>query len=172
MLKLAGSICILLASSGMAYSLIMGLHMELQQLEELMDLLSVIEGEIMYSRCPLPELLRHLSETAKEPYRSILSQAGSRMEESEEADMTVLWKEICGCFRKELRYGQAEYQILLRTGGVFTYMSLESSLQLLRLNREKLKSIIEKKRGEFADRRKLYSCICYMAGLLSIVLLF
>ena len=171
MLKLLGCVCILAASSGMAYSLIAGLSCELRQLEELLDLLLALEGEIAYCRSPLPELLRQLSETAGDAYREILAEAGRRMEESEEADMAALWRETCARHRAGLRIRDAGYQALARIGEVFVYTSLESSLQLLRLNQEKLKGVLAGKRGEFADRRKLYGCICYMAGLLSIILL-
>ncbi len=171
MLKAAGCICILLASSGMAYSCVLGLRMELRQAEQLMDLLAAVEGEISYSRRPLPELLLQLAANTPQPFQDILKQGSSRMEENKEADIPVLWKSVCEQFRPKIALPGQAYQILLRTGEVFAYSSLESSLQLLRLGQKKLDLFIESCRVQLAGKQKLYCCLCYMAGLLSIIIL-
>lgn len=171
MLKFAGCLCILAASTGMAYSYICGLWRELRQMEQLLELLTVMESEITYSRCPLPELLLHLSEHLPQPYRDLSAQCSRRMEDNREADIPALWKDVCEGFLKQLAMPPAAYQILLQTGQVFAYVSLESSLKLLQINRQKLAGLIEKSRAEFTDRRKMYCCLCYVAGLFSIIIL-
>ncbi len=171
MLKSAGCICVLLASTGMAYSYICGLRQELRQMEQLLELFIVLEGEITYSRCPLPELLLQLSGHMPEPYHSLLVRSSRRMEDNREADIPALWRDVCGEFRSQLAVPGEVYQILLRTGEAFAYASLDSSLQLLRMSQKKMAAWIEQKRGEFAGRRKLYCCLCYMAGLFSVILL-
>lgn len=171
MLKLAGCICILLASSGMAYSYICGLHKELRQMAQLQELLTVMEGEITYSRCPLPELLLHLSEHLPEPYHGLLVQCSYRMEDNREADIPVLWKTICEEYQVQLAVPMEAYRILLRIGEVFSYDSLESSLQLLQLSQKQLMALMEKGQADFEGKKKLYCCLCYMAGLFVIILL-
>lgn len=171
MLKLLGCICILAASSGMAYSCVLGLRVGLRQTEQLLDLLTAMEGEITFSRCPLPELLAHLAQHMQDPYGELLAQAGHKMEDNREADIPVLWKEICEQFHAQLHIPREAYQVLLRIGEVFSYSSLEASLQLLQLGRKKLAAVAEDRYAEFAGKRKLYCCLCYMAGLLSIILL-
>lgn len=171
MLKLLGCICILAASSGMAYSCVLGLRMGLHQTEQLLDLLTAIEGEVTYSRCPLPELLMRLAQHMPEPYRGLLMQAGRKMEDNREADIPVLWKEVCEQYRAQLYIPLEAYQVLLRMGEVFSYSSLDASLQLLQLGRKKLTVAAEGQNAEFAGKRKLYCCLCYMAGLFSIIIL-
>lgn len=171
MLKLFGCLCILAASSGMAYSCVRGLRIGLQQIELLLDLLTAMEGEMTYNRCPLPELLVYLAQHTKEPYRELLGQAGRSMEDSTEADIPALWKEVCGQFRMQLQLPQEAYQVLLRMGEVFSYPSLEASLQLLQLGQKKLAALLESRYAEFAGKRKLYCCLCYMAGFFSIIIL-
>jgi len=171
MLKLAGCICILLASGGMAYSCIYSLRKEISQSEQLLDLFTVLEGEVAYSRCPLPELLARLSGQMPQPYSRLLMQSSKQMEENQEADIPALWKLSCEEVRPELMLPPQAYQALLRMGEAFSYTSLESSLQLLRLGQKKIAGLIDEKNAEFAGRRKLYCCLCYMAGLFSIILL-
>ncbi len=171
MLKLLGCICILAASGGMACSCVAGLKQKLRQTELLLDLLTAIEGEITYSRCPLPELLAHLARHTQPPYGKLLEEAGVRMEDSLEADIPVLWKQVCDAFRPQLDLPAEAYQVLLRVGEVFSYTSLEASLQLLGLGRKRLAAVAEGRYSEFAGKRKLYCCLCYMAGLFSIILL-
>uniref|UniRef100_N2A3Q5 Stage III sporulation protein AB n=1 Tax=Eubacterium plexicaudatum ASF492 TaxID=1235802 RepID=N2A3Q5_9FIRM len=171
MLKLIGCICILAASSGMAYSCTVGLQVRLRQTELLSELLTAIEGELTYSRCPLPELLIHLSQHMKEPYADLLLQVSSQMEENREADIPVLWKEACTRFRRQMNLPSEVYESLLRVGEVFSYSSLDSSLQLLEYTKKKLDAAIRSQYAEFAGKRKLYCCLCYTAGLFSIIIL-
>lgn len=171
MLKLAGCICILLASTGMAYSCISGMRKELRQGEQMLDLLTVLEGELAYSRCPLPELLARLSLQTPQPYSQLLKQCSKQMEENQEADIPALWEQSCQEVRRELALPPQAYQTLLRMGEAFSYTSLESSLQLLRLGQKKIAGLIDGRNAEFAGRKKLYCCLCYMAGLFSIILL-
>lgn len=171
MLKLAGCICILLASSGMAYSCIYNLRMELSQSEQLLDLFTVMEGELAYSRCPLPELLLRLSRQMPQPYRQLLEQSSKQMEENQEADIPALWGQSCQKVRRQLMLSPQAYQALIRMGEAFSYTSLESSLQLLRLGQKKMAGLIDERNAEFAGKRKLYCCLSYMAGLFSIILL-
>ena len=74
MLKLAGCLCILVASSGMAWTLVYGMRQELCQMEQLAELLTAVEGEVTYTRCPLPELLEQLAGHMRTPYRELLQQ--------------------------------------------------------------------------------------------------
>ncbi len=171
MLKLCGCICILLASSGMAYSCVLGLREQLSLMEQLLELLTALEGEITYTRRPLPELLQHLSKHMPEPYCSLLMQSSRRMEDNNEADIPSLWKAVCEEARGQFPMPGEAYQVLLRVGDVFSYTSLEASLQLLRIGQKTLATLIASGRGEFSAKRKLYCCLCYMAGMFLIVLL-
>ncbi len=171
MLKLAGCICILAASSGMAYSCIRSMYGSLRETELLAELLTAVEGELTYNRCPLPELFVHLSEHMKKPYRELLLQMSSQMEENREADIPVLWKEACAQFHRQMNLPGEAYAALLRVGEVFSYASLDSSLQLLAYTKKKLDAAIHKQYAEFAGKRKLYCCLCYTAGLFTIIIL-
>ncbi len=171
MLKLAGCICIFAASSGMAYSLILGLHSQVHSTELLLHLLTAVEGEAAYCRCPLPELLAQLGRHQPEPYKKLLLEASRQMEDNREADIPTLWQQVCGQFEKELDLPKEAYQVLLRVGEVFSYTSLESALQLLQLGQKRLAGTIAEKSAEFAGKKKLYCCLCYMAGFLSVILL-
>lgn len=171
MLKLAGCICILAASTGMAYSGILRLRMELYQIEILMDLFTAVEGELAYCRCPLPELMGRIAEHMPAPFNAILEQSSSRMEENCEPDIPVLWADACEQYSVQLMVPKEAYEVLLRLGEVFAYSSLESSLKLLRLGQKKLELLMEGRNAEFAGRRKVYCSLCYMAGLFLIILL-
>lgn len=145
--------------------------MELDQIETLMDLLTAVEGEITYSRCPLPELMNRLAEHMPGPYDEILLQGSRRMEENSEPDIPVLWADVCEQHSARLIVPKEAYEVLLRLGEVFAYTSLEASLKLLRLGQKKLEFLIEARNAEFANRRKVYCSLCYMAGLFLIIIL-
>lgn len=136
-----------------------------------MDLLTAVEGEITYSRCPLPELMNHLAEHMPMPYDEILAQGSRRMEENCEPDIPVLWADVCEQYCAQLMVPKEAYEVLLRLGEVFAYPSLEASLKLLRLGQKKMEFLIEGKNAAFAGRRKVYCSLCYMAGLFLIIIL-
>lgn len=171
MLKLSGCILILLASSGMAYSFVRGLRLELRQMEQLLSLLTAMEGEITYSRCPLPDLLAHLAGRESAPFGEILAEAGRRMGDNQQADLPLLWKSVCAQYKRQLALTGESYQVLLRAGEAFSYTSLESALQMLRFGQKKMDFLLKTRQGEFDVRRKLCCCLCYTAGLGSMILL-
>lgn len=171
MLKVFGCLFLFTASSGMAYSLVLGLHSQLHQTELLLGMLTAMEGEVAYSRSPLPELLTQLAGHLQEPYCKLLLEASRRMEDNREADVPALWKESCDQLHQQLSLPQEAYEVLLRVGEVFSYTSLESSLQLLRLGKKRLDEIMQRQYAEYAGKRKLYCCLCYMAGFCCMVLL-
>ena len=94
------------------------------------------------------------------PYRELLQQCGHAMEESREADIPALWKAACGEWKEQLVLPGEAYQILWRMGEVFTYTSLDSSLQLLQSGRRRLETLMAKEQADFAGKRKLYSPSC------------
>lgn len=171
MLKLAGCICILLASAGMARSFIYGMRQELCQMEQLSELLMAMEGEVTYSRCPLPELLEQMAGHMQTPYREMLLACSRDMEANLEADIPALWQDVCREWKSQLVLSGEAYRILQRMGEAFSYHSLDASLQLLSSGKKRLETLLAESRAEFAEKRKLYSCLCYMTGLCSIILL-
>lgn len=171
MLKLAGSLCVMMAASGMAYTYSYGLRRGYLQMEQFMELLTVIESEILYSRCPLPELLAHLSMHLPQPYQGILAQCSQRMEDNKEADIPALWKRSCEEYRAAFHMPAEACQILLQAGNVFSYTSLDSSMQLLQASRKKLAAMMEKTQAESEGKKKLYCCLCYMAGFCTVIML-
>lgn len=171
MLKLAGCACILFASFGMACSYISSLCLGLRQMMQLLELLTVIESEITYSRCPLPELLPRLSKHLPQPYQNLLVQCARNMEDNREADILTLWKTVCAEYKDSLAFPTEAYRILLRTGEVFSYASLESSLRLLKISQKQLELLIEKGQEGYEGKKKLYCCLCFMTGFSSIIIL-
>ncbi|MDE7313029.1 MAG: stage III sporulation protein AB [Eubacterium sp.] len=171
MLKLLGCLFIFAASSGMAYSLVLGLYSQIRQTELLLRLVTAVEGEVAYSRSPLPELLSKLAGHLPEPYQELLTEASRQMEDNREADIPALWTESCVRFQKQFSLPQEAYEVLLSIGEVFSYTSLESSLQLLQLGKKRLDGAMQRLDAEFSGKRKLYCCLCYMAGFSCIILL-
>lgn len=174
MLKLCGCVCILAASSGMAYTCILGLYHRLRQTELLADLFTAMEGELTYSRCPLPELLSRLSRHSRQPYAELLMQAARRMEENKEADIPLLWEDVCTQYRRQMSLPSEAYEALLKVGEAFSFSSfssLDASLRLLQPARRKLDVLIRDQYAQLSGKRKLYCCLCYTAGLFFIIIL-
>ena len=171
MLKIVGSLCIFLASGGMAYVQVCGMKNEIKQLGQLMEWLHILEQELRYCRSPLPEVFKQIGGQLAAPWQQILMDTAERMRLYEQASVTEVWEAVCTCHRDMISLKGTDYQRLLQMGEIFSFRSLESSLQLIQMNRDYFSESRESRREEYENRKKLCCCICYLTGFFVVVLL-
>ena len=171
MLRVLGILCIFLASGGMAYVHICGMRREIVQLGQLMEWLHVLEQELRYCRSPLPEMFQQLGGQLTAPWQQILQDTAGQMRQYEQASVSEVWKTVCEGYRDLISLKETDYQRLLQMGEIFSFRSLESSLQLIELYIHHFSESREGRREEYGNRKKLCCCICYLTGFFVVVLL-
>ena len=171
MLKVIGVFMIMIGSSGYGMRLYLDLKDGIWHINCFIRLLEVVISEINYRNLSLPECLRMQAEHAGEPYKSIYKEVYRCYEEDGRCD-------IATCFRSKLEEGLVRVPLTASekeiVEGLFEEMPIydpEMQIKLLAGKKQQLEKILLKRENELAEKKKLYTTLGVMVGLLLILIL-
>lgn len=171
MLKLLGSVLILIASIGLAYSIQIELKEHQKRLFELRSLLTKIFWEMNYSMRPVEMVLLYQIETQDEALAGILREIGECLMKKEAKCGEDIWQEVFRKHRRELGLKTEEGELIEQAGRAFFGKSVEENQKILSLYQERLDFLIDVERKERKEKQKVYQTVCVMSGLVLIILL-
>ena len=179
MLRLFGSILILLACTGFGFSKSQDMQKHLEQLEEIKKLFYLLRSELQYTRAPFAEVFEKIGRKSSEPFRKWLLTLSKRLREKTIGSFWEIWiasidAELSeehlktsffrgnhkGCFLK-----QDELEELRSVGKNFEYM------ESLDLYIEQLEYEIKNVREAYQSKRKLCRSMGIMGGIFLVILL-
>ena len=91
MLKAMGIIFLLIGAVGFSYSLCNDRRKQLQLLKEIRYFYQLMQGDMQYTRMPLPLIFKNLSISLREPLGSIILKIGEVMTPGQEKDFSDVW---------------------------------------------------------------------------------
>ena len=171
MLKLVGSMLILIASIGLASSIQNELKQHQERLFELRSLLIKIFWEMNYSLRPVEMVLLYQIETQDECLGIILKEIGECLMKKEAKCGEDIWQEVFHKYRKELGLKAEESEVIEQAGRAFFGKSVEENQKVLSLYQERLDFLMEVEQKERKEKQKVYQTVCIMSGLVLIILL-
>lgn len=171
MLKMAGSICILLASIGLAASLSAELKEHIMLLYEIRQMLVDIAQEAGYSLLPMEQILQGRLHIQTKALWDFCQELGEKLQEKKEADGAVLWQSMFWKYEKKLRLDAAECDVLEHAGRAFFGKNTEENERNFALYLERLDYLIDEKRKEVKEKKRVAQTLSMMGGLMLIVLL-
>ena len=171
MLKLVGSVLILIASMGLAYSIQNELKQHQERLFELRSLLTKIFWEMNYSMRPVEMVLLYQIDTQDECLNEMLREIGECLMKKEAKCGEDIWQEIFHKHRKELGLNAEESELIEEAGRAFFGKSVEENQKILSLYQERLDFLMEVEQKERKEKQKVYQSVCIMSGLMLIILL-
>lgn len=171
MLKLAGSLIIITASAGLAYTIRRDMTEHLKLLYEIRKMLLDISYAASESMQPVEILLGCFVRTKDERLNAACKEIAERLIEKREGEGEDVWKKVFEEHRKELGLCSEEAEILERSGSAFFGKSMEENRKHLLYALERLDFLIENIRGEQKEKQKVYQTISVMSGLLLILVL-
>lgn len=171
MLKLLGSLFILTASVGLAYSIKRDMTAHLYLLYEIRKMLIDISYAASESMQPVEILLGCFIRTRNERLNEACGKIAETLMEKREGDGAKVWRKIFEESRSELGLRGEEAEILESAGGAFFGKSVEENRKHLALSMERLDFLIEEIRKGQKEKQKVYQTISVMCGLLLIILL-
>ena len=171
MLKAAGSSLILLASVGLAVTLGAELREHIRLLYEIRQMLSDIAQEAGYCLLPMEEILENRLHPQNETLARFCKTLGNMLREKGGCDGTILWQQAMEQYQKELRLDAAEREVLEHAGRAFFGKNTEENESNLALCLERLDYIIEEKRREQKEKKRVAQTVSIMGGLMLIILL-
>lgn len=171
MLKLLGSLLIITASMGLAYTIRRDLTGHLHLLYEIRKMLVDITYAAGNSMQPVEILLGCFLKTGDERLNAACAEIAERLIEKREERGEEVWRTVFKRYRKELLLREEEAEILEEAGSAFFGKSVEENREHLTLSLERMDFIIENTRKEQKEKQKVYQTVSIMCGLMLIILL-
>lgn len=171
MLKLLGSLMIMTASVGLAYTIRRDMIKHLGLLYEIRKMLIDISYAASESMQPVEILLGCFVCTRDKRLNDACRRIAGILMEKKEEDGSRVWQDVFGAIRRELGLKREEAEILEGAGGAFFGKSVEENRKHLSLSMERLDFCIEEIRKEQKEKQRVYQTVSVMCGLLLIILL-
>lgn len=171
MLKVIGSILVVAASVGMAYSIRRDLAEHLGLLYEIRKLFVDISYAAYESMQPVEILLGCFIRTRDERLNTVCKEIAERLTSKKEGKGEAVWRAVFADKRKELGLTPEEAEILEGAGSAFFGKSVEENKKHLAMTLERLDFLIETARGEQKEKQRVYGTVTVLCGMMLVILL-
>ena len=170
MLKVLGSMLILLASIGFGFQIQMDLRNHLRLLYDIRKLLLDIANETAYTMDPMEVVLEHAIHNRNPYLNEICKEMGEGLQKKERGCGQELWQERIEAWQKRLGLSLEEKEIFAGAGCAFFGKSMGENEKSLEHYLERLDYVIDQVRGEQKEKQKVYQTVSVMCGLIIILL--
>ena len=152
MLKLAGSLIIVIASALYGWKIRKELQEHVEQLVGMKEMFLMLQGEISYTRTPLKEAFLQIAAQDKDA-------------------VGIFWRRLIEQESDKFLFNSEEQSLLQRAGENFGYLDGQMQLKNLELYIEQTEVLIKKAQAELKQKQKLSGALSLMCGLFLIILL-
>ncbi len=166
MLKLAGAVLIILASAGMGYSRSRELTRRERNLEEFLQVILCLKGEIRCGNSSLPDALKDTAHRCPKTYETFLNGAALSMESNTEESLDTIFQKCAGEYLEELALGQEEKRKISLLGERLGYLDREMQLRQLELYEVDFQYLLQELKRDETEKKKLYRSLGVMGGIM------
>ena len=171
MLKIAGSVLVVLACMGYASGLLAQIVRRRDMLKSCLEMTELLSGEIRYERVPMAEALYRIRTRLNGVLSELLAEIADRLEHGECSTMEELWE---ACFRQSelchILTGE-ELREVIDVGKNLGFLDSDVQVGHLAGCRERLNKYLEKVQTELEEKRRLYRSLSLAAGIFVILIL-
>lgn len=171
MLKLIGSILIVIATTGFGFSAGRDLKIRLDNLRYIKKLMLMLRGEIKYLKAPLGEAFYNVAKRAKEPFNLFFSKIAKEIESLECESFYIIWCKYIDEELTKIRLNKRDCQTLKRVGEHLGYMDKELQLGMIDLYIEQLEEEIKLTQESIKEKTRVYNCLGVSMGLFAVLIL-
>lgn len=172
LLKISGSIFVILATTFMGIRKADVIKEEYRQMEYLKRLLSMLESEMRYARAHLGEIFAHLACHVKEPYREWLIAMQTDMNRRDCDTFERIWKHEIDSHLRSSGLPAGEIIRLKHLGEQIGGIDLKFQLRILEVYQNQLDLSMSEIWDGMKNKIRLCHCLGIMSGMLIAVLLF
>lgn len=165
MLKIIGSVIIILTCAGLGFEKADEELQHLKQLEELKKLFVLIRSEISYSKAPFGKVFQKISKNAEDVFGDWMQMLADQLEERKNGTFQEVWEQAIEEYLEKSRLTKQELAELKQIGNSLGY------LETWDLYLEQLEITIRQTRKETASKQKLYRSMGVMGGLFLVIIL-
>ena len=165
MLKLLGSMLILLSCAGIGLGQSRELGFHLKQLEEVKKLFCLLRSELQYTRAPFAEIFEKISRKSNAPYSDWLGGLCNRLKQKENGSFWDMWSES---IEEDLKNSGLKEEEIVELQGLGKNLEYTEALDLYL---EQLEYHIKNTRETYRSKRKLCQSMGIMGGIFLVILL-
>lgn len=171
MLKAAGSILIIAATTLWGMRAAERVREQYEQMRLLQSVLYALRGEILYARSYLGEAFAKIGSSSPEPYRKWLTEISRAMDQKSGMPFWKIWEDGIRLHLKDSGLPERDRCRLEELGRHLGNTDLESQLRSMDLYLNELGKSMEEKREGMKTRVRLCHCLGVMSGIFIAILL-
>lgn len=160
-LKIIGSICIIIAASGLGIYKGTEYKRQIEEIEKLKRIIWQLHGEMKYLKVPLQELCSKVSRKSVPPYDSWLQALAEGMEKQEYQNLGILWKNETAKMVKQIHLPEEEKRELMMLGYQLGHIDLDMQMQTVAWYENRL----EEKRKHMLEHANENARLCNSLGI-------
>ena len=171
MLRAIGAFLVFLASAGMGCQESRKLSEHIQALEEFLQVIICLKGEIRYGNSSLAEAFQRTVPRLQGPFRELAEKLAKELGSVEGITLEQL---LCGKHSAEIKNMHVtaeEQKFICSLGNRMGYLDRETEVRQLELYEEELKRHIEEIHTTIPSKKKIYRTLGIMGGFLMVILL-
>lgn len=165
MLKIIGSIVILVTSAAIGFEKASEVSLHRKELEELQRLFTMIQTELKYIKLPLGELFLKLQNKTTGKYRLWMKDIANQLSAFHQGTFEEIWNNAMDIHFKETFLTKIELEELKQIGKNI------SQIEALDLFLTQIELFIQQTREEEKTKKKLYQSMGIMAGIFLVIVL-
>ncbi|MBU5480857.1 stage III sporulation protein AB [Blautia sp. MSJ-19] len=170
MRKLIGAAMIILASVGIGYSKSRELTLREKNLEEFLQAVLYLKGEIRCGNSGLSDAFRNTAARCGENYADFFRGAADCMDTNTEESLHLIVEKCAEQYLPKLSLEEGEKNRIRMLGKRLGYLDREMQLRQLELYEEDFQHFLETLRKDKAEKKKLYRSLGTMGGIMLAVL--
>lgn len=171
MLKLAGSILLMIGCIGLGMKKTAEEKGRIRELREIRRIIQRLQSEITYGKRTLPEICLLFGHCMEEPYRSAFAVIFRRLEENDGSTIAHIWKEEMEAVMRDLPLREDEKEALC---SLPAYQGiLDNAMQAADMGQslDVLTGRIDSAQAEYENKTKVIMSVSFMTGMFLVILL-
>ena len=170
MLRAVGAFLVFLASAGMGYQESRKLSEHIKALEEFLQVIIYLKGEIRYGVSSLPDAFGAASTHCSGRFSEFLHMIFEKMEKRQEEDPGKIVRQCAEMYLRELQLSAEEQEQIAQLGERLGYLDREMQLRQLSLYESEFERMIQMAKEAAPAKKKLYHSLGVFGGAMLTIL--
>lgn len=171
MLKIAGSILIIVASTGIGFTSGRDLKVRLDNLRYIKKLMLMLKGEIKYLKAPLGEAFFNVGKRAKAPFDLFFHKIATEIDSLACESFYDIWCKYIDEELTKIKLNKKDCLTLKRVGEHLGYMDKEMQLGMIDLYVEQLEEEIKISKESIDEKIRVYNCLGVTVGIFAVLIM-
>jgi stage III sporulation protein AB len=172
MVKVLGSVLIVVASTLIGFRIAARYANRSRQLRQFISALKLLETEIFYAATPLPDACRRIAKLSPTPVGAFFRQVAENLMDGQGRTATEVWREALLAMKDELALKESDRSVLIAFGQTLGVSDREDQIKHIHLAIAQLSAEEVSAREEQLKSEKMWRYLGALLGLTLVILLY